>query len=51
MLFRSERTIGGGSEAEAEWSVITNKVKEAVGSFFYQQTRRRPLILPVPMEV
>lgn len=46
-----ERTIGGGAEAEAEWSVITNKVKEAVGSFFYQQTRRRPLILPVPMEV
>ncbi len=47
----AERSVGGGSEAEAEWSVIAQKTKEAVGSFFYQQTRRRPLILCVPIEI
>lgn len=46
-----ERAVGGGSEAESEWSVIAQKVKEAVGQFFYQQTRRRPLLLAVPVEV
>ena len=46
-----ERKLGGGSEVQVEWSVISATVKESVGSFLYEETRRRPLILPVPVEL
>ena len=47
----AEKAIGGGGEVRGEWSATTGKVREAVGAFLYQQTRRRPLILPIPIEV
>lgn len=34
-----------------EWSVIKSDVREAVGRYVYEKTRRRPVILPVIMEV
>jgi ribonuclease J len=34
-----------------EWSSLKNNVKEALGRFLYDQTRRRPMILPIIMEV
>ena len=48
-----ERTIAGGSGSgvKAEWTSIAAHVREAVGSFLYEHTKRRPLILPVPVEV
>ena len=46
-----EQTLMGGGDMKVEWAVVNSKVKEAVGRFLYDQTRRRPLILPVPMEV
>ncbi|MBI2887700.1 MAG: ribonuclease J [Chloroflexi bacterium] len=46
-----EQTLRGKAIAQAEWSVLTATVKEAVGKFLYDQTKRRPLILPVPIEV
>ena len=46
-----ERTMREGDDAKVEWAVVNSKVKESVGRFLYDQTRRRPLILPVPMEV
>ncbi|MEK7216914.1 MAG: ribonuclease J, partial [Chloroflexota bacterium] len=47
----AEKAIGGGGEIRGEWSATTSSVREAVGAFLYQQTRRRPLILPIPIEV
>ncbi|RJQ39702.1 MAG: ribonuclease J [Dehalococcoidia bacterium] len=35
----------------AEWSVIDNKVRETLNRFYYEQTRRRPMILPFMMKV
>jgi ribonuclease J len=48
-----ERTIAGGagSGVKAEWTSIAAHVREAVGSFLYEHTKRRPLILPIPVEV
>ncbi len=40
-----------GSNHIAEWGVVHSKVKEAVAKFLYQETRRRPMVLPVAVEV
>ncbi|MGE5701839.1 MAG: ribonuclease J [Clostridia bacterium] len=34
-----------------EWSSLKNNVKDTLGRFLYEQTRRRPMILPIIMEV
>lgn len=34
-----------------EWSAIKSNVRETLGRFLYEQTRRRPMILPIIMEV
>lgn len=34
-----------------EWSQIKNAVKDALGKYLYEKTRRRPMILPIIMEV
>lgn len=34
-----------------EWSFINIKVKDTLGRFFYEQTKRRPMILTTTMEV
>ncbi len=39
------------SENISEWASLKTHVKEAVGRFLYEQTRRRPMILPIIMEV
>jgi ribonuclease J len=40
-----------GANHIAEWSVVHTKVKEAIARFLYQETRRRPMVLPVAVEV
>jgi len=42
-----ERSSGG----PPEWSFITTKVKDPLSKFFYEQTRRRPMILTTAVEV
>lgn len=34
-----------------EWSAIKSCVRETLGKFLYERTRRRPMILPIIMEV
>jgi ribonuclease J len=38
-------------EQISEWSGIKSNVREVVGKFLYERTRRRPMILPIIMEV
>jgi ribonuclease J len=40
-----------GANHIAEWSVVHSKVKEAIARFLYQETRRRPMVLPIAVEV
>jgi ribonuclease J len=40
-----------GEEHPADWLTIHQKVREAVAKFFYEETHRRPLVLPVAVEV
>jgi ribonuclease J len=34
-----------------EWTSMKNQVRDVLGKFLYEQTRRRPMILPIIMEV
>jgi len=34
-----------------EWASVKSKVREVLNGFFYEKTRRRPMILPIVMEV
>ena len=35
----------------SEWSVIKSAVRDSLGRYLYEKTRRRPMILPIIMEV
>jgi len=39
------------SERVNEWASLKTSVKDSLGRFLYEQTRRRPMILPIIMEV
>lgn len=34
-----------------EWSAIKSQVKDTLGKFLYEKTRRRPIILPIIMDI
>lgn len=34
-----------------EWGTIKSQVREALGKFLYEKTRRRPMVLPIIMEI
>ena len=34
-----------------EWATIKSTVRDSIGKFLYEKTRRRPMILPLIMEV
>ena len=40
-----------GDDHIAEWSVVNQSVREAAAKFLYDETHRRPMILPVAVEV
>ena len=42
-----------GSEGDhiAEWSIVNQTVREAVAKFLYTETHRRPMVMPVAVEV
>jgi ribonuclease J len=38
-------------DSNINWDYIKNNIRESVGSFLYMKTKRRPMILPVVIEV
>jgi ribonuclease J len=42
-----------GDEADhiAEWSVVNQKVRESVGKYLYAEIHRRPMVMPVAVEI
>jgi ribonuclease J len=44
-------TLDRGGGRPLEWSFINSKVKDTLSKFFYDQTKRRPMILTTSVEV
>lgn len=42
---------GADKHGGSDWSFIKDKIKHTLGEFLYEKTHRRPMILPVVMEV
>jgi ribonuclease J len=40
-----------GADHIVEWSAVHTNVKEAIAKFLYEETHRRPMVLPVAVEV
>ncbi len=45
------RTLDRGGERAANWSFISTKVRDTLSNFYYEQTRRHPMILPFMVKV
>jgi ribonuclease J len=43
--------LGAEDEHIVEWSAVNQKVREAVAKFLYAEIHRRPMVMPVAVEV
>jgi len=50
---RVKRTVESAREEEKEsgWAPLRNRMRDEIGDFLYQQTERRPMILPVIIRI
>ncbi|HEY8552503.1 MAG TPA: hypothetical protein VIL40_03515, partial [Thermaerobacter sp.] len=49
---RAVKALNGIDEQDiTEWSNIKAAVRDALGKFLYERTGRRPVILPIVLEV
>jgi len=45
------RILDRGGEHPAQWSFVNVKVRDTLNKFYYEQTKRRPMILPFMVKV
>ncbi len=45
------RVLDRGGVRPAEWGFVNTKVRDILNKFYYEQTKRRPMILPVMVKV
>ena len=45
------RTLDHSGAHPAEWSLVNTKVKDVLNKFYYEQTKRRPMVLPFMVKV
>lgn len=45
------RGTNHNARSGSDWSFVKDKIKQTLGEYLYEQTHRRPMILPVVMEV
>jgi ribonuclease J len=43
--------LNHGGKRTAEWGFADSKVRDALNRFYYEKTKRRPMILPVMVKV
>jgi ribonuclease J len=45
------RILDHGGSRPADWSFVNTKVRDTLNKFYYEQTRRRPMVLPFMVKV
>jgi len=45
------RTLDHGRDRPADWGFISAKVRDVLNKFYYEQTKRRPMVLPFMVKV
>ena len=45
------RALDHGNDRPADWGFINNKVRDVLNNFYYEQTKRRPMIFPFMVKV
>ena len=51
-ILQSSPAVSKDGEArQVDWQYVKNKIRDVLARFVYEQTRRRPMILPLVMEV
>lgn len=45
------RVLDHGGARPADWGFINTKVRDTLNKFYYEQTRRRPMVLPFMVKV
>ncbi|MFC1987112.1 ribonuclease J [Chloroflexota bacterium] len=45
------KTLDHGSARPADWGFINTKVRDTLNKFYYERTRRRPMVLPFMVKV
>jgi ribonuclease J len=52
LALKSSPAVSKDGEArQVDWQYVKNKIRDVLARFVYEQTRRRPMILPLVMEV
>jgi ribonuclease J len=44
-------TLDHAGTRPTEWSFVNEKVRDALNKFYYEQTKRRPMVLPFMVKV
>jgi len=45
------QTLAHSGKQPAEWSLVNDKIRDILNRFYYEQTKRRPMILPFMVKV
>ena len=45
------QTLAHSGKQPAEWSLVNDKIRDTLNRFYYEQTKRRPMILPFMVKV
>ena len=47
----NETVFDMAAEGVTDWGKIKNQVKDALGDYVWKKTKRKPMIMPIIMEV
>jgi ribonuclease J len=45
------KTVSKLGEGNPEWAVLKNTIRESMSKYLYEQIHRRPMVIPVVVEV
>jgi ribonuclease J len=50
-IFAKHSPVPGEVQPKADWGLVKQKLRDEIGEFLYSETERRPMVIPVVIEV